>query len=311
LLPKLRGTTLAGAEFGTEIPGTFGTTYTYPTPAEIDYFSGKGLNAIRVPFLWERLQRSLNGAFEPDELARLDAVVAAATGKGMFVIVDPHNFARYGGQLIGSADVPRAAFYDFWSKLAAHYAANPKVVLAVMNEPYGLPAEDWLMTVNGVLPAIRQAGAQNLVLVPGVQWTGAHSWLTENAYGTPNGTVMTGVVDPGQNFAIEVHQYLDADSSGTSPTCVSPTIGAERIAAFTSWAKQHGLRAMLGEFGGSVDDTCLQAMDNLLSAVDASPEVWIGWSYWAAGPWWGDYMFTLEPTPAGADRAQLAILQKH
>ena len=41
----------------------------------------------------------------------------------------------------------------------------------------------------------------------------AHSWL-QNWYGTPNGEVMDGVVDPLDNFEYELHQYLDSDFSG-------------------------------------------------------------------------------------------------
>ena len=76
------GVNLAGAEFGSNVPGSFGTDYTYPTHAEIDYYASKGLTVIRLPFLWERLQRSEFGALDPTELSRLDDVVNYATSKG-------------------------------------------------------------------------------------------------------------------------------------------------------------------------------------------------------------------------------------
>lgn len=46
-----------------------------------------------------------------------------------------------------------------------------------------------------------------------------------------------------------MHQYLDSDGSGTSPTCVSSTIGKERLAAATEWLKSTGLKGFLGEIG--------------------------------------------------------------
>jgi endoglucanase len=60
---RFTGVNLAGAEFGVgngsvNLPGTYGTHYTYPTAAEANYFIGKGMNTFRVPFRWERLQRS-------------------------------------------------------------------------------------------------------------------------------------------------------------------------------------------------------------------------------------------------------------
>jgi endoglucanase len=36
-------------------------------------------------------------------------------------------------------------------------------------------------------------------------------------------------------------------------------------------------------------------------------DVWRGWTYWAAGPWWGEYMFSVELSKTG-DRAQMDIL---
>src|SRR6185369_1887903 len=104
-----------------------GTDYIYPTTAEVDYFKSVGVNTLRVPFRWERLQRSLNAAFDATEKSRLDTFVAYATGAGMTVILDPHNYARYGNNLVGSTAVPRSAFADFWGKLGAAYSTNPRV----------------------------------------------------------------------------------------------------------------------------------------------------------------------------------------
>ena len=50
-------------------------------------------------------------------------------------------------------------------------------------------------------------------------------------------------------FDAEMHQYLDSDGSGTSTTCVSSTIGAERIADATTWLQQNNLKGFLGEIG--------------------------------------------------------------
>jgi endoglucanase len=75
----LLGVNLAGAEFGSNVPGVFGTDYTYPTHAEIDYYASKNLDVIRLPFLWERLQRSEFGSLDAAELSRLDDVVNYAT----------------------------------------------------------------------------------------------------------------------------------------------------------------------------------------------------------------------------------------
>lgn len=47
-----------------------------------------------------------------------------------------------------------------------------------------------------------------------------------------------------------MHQYLDSDGSGTNATCVSSTIGAERIADATAWLQSTGFKGFLGETAG-------------------------------------------------------------
>lgn len=55
----------------------------------------------------------------------------------------------------------------------------------------------------------------------------------------------------------EMHQYPDSDSSGTSTTCVSPTIAVERLRAATEWLKANNLKGFLGEFGGGSNGSSL------------------------------------------------------
>jgi endoglucanase len=303
-----RGVTLSGAEFGeTKLPGTYNTDYTYPTASEAAYFKGKGMNTVRLPFMWERLQPTLNAAFDATELGRLTNFVQQVTANGTSVLLDPHNYARYRGNLIGSSQVPNTAFADFWSRLATQFKGNTKVMFGLMNEPHDMPTEQWLAAANAALAAIRSAGASNTVTVPGNAWTGAWSWQ-QNWYGTPNGTAMKGINDPGRNMVFEVHQYLDSDSSGTSATCVSPTIGSERLSTFTSWARSNGYRAVLGELGGAANDTCNKAVTDMLNHLQANSDVWGGWIWWSAGPWWGNYMYSLEPAGT-TDKPQMAVLQ--
>jgi endoglucanase len=305
--PILRGVNLSSAEWGEgNLPGTFGTDYTYPTTEELDYFASKGMNVVRVAFRWERLQQTLGADLDATELARLDAVVGYATSHGLAVILDPHNYARYRDDVIGSGVVSADDFADFWAKLAAHYAADDDVLFGLVNEPHDLPTEQWLADANAAIAAIRAAGAHNRILVPGNAWTGAHSWA-ETWYGTANAEVMLGVVDPDDRFAFEVHEYLDADYSGTSPDCV---FGVETITGVTTWARDHGVHVFLGEFAGGDNPTCATAVDALLDHVDGNADVWTGWAWWAAGPWWGDYMFTLEPS-GGVDAPQMAWLAPH
>jgi endoglucanase len=309
-LPQLRGLSLAGAEFGeSALPGTFGSNYTYPTSAEVDHFMSLGMNVFRLPFRWERLQRQTFASFDQAELSRLESFVSYATGKGAYVLLDPHNYARYYGAVIGSG-VSAAAFADFWGKLADRYRTNDHVIFGIMNEPNTMSTEVWLADANAAIAAIRDTGARNLIMVPGNAWTGAHSWY-QNWYGTPNAQVMLGIEDPFDNYVIEAHQYLDPNSSGGSMgNCPSRTAGSERLAAFTGWLAEHGLRGFLGEFAAGDSTACLAAIDNLLDYVESHPTEWLGWAYWSAGPWWGNSLGSIEPS-GSQDKPQTQVLVDH
>lgn len=87
-----------------------------------------------------------------------------------------------------------------------------------------------------------------------------------------------------------MHQYLDSDGSGTSTTCVSSTIGSERLKAATEWLRANGKKGLLGEYAGAVNPTCQAAVKDMLSYMVKNKDVWQGAVWWAAGPWWGEYV---------------------
>jgi endoglucanase len=301
----LRGTNLSGAEFGDSVPGQYDKDYTYPTRSEVDHFLSTGMTMFRIPFRWERLQPTAKGGLDATELSRLDAIVSYATGKGATVLLDPHNYARYYGQVVG-AGVGDDVLADLWGKLGAHYKGDRQVAFGLMNEPHDLPTEQWAGAANAAIAAIRAAGATNLIMVPGNAWTGAHSW-TESYYGTANAKALLAIRDPGNNYAFEVHQYLDSDFSGTNPACNSRTAGADAMRAFTDWLRANGKRGFLGEFGGGANDTCYAAVDGLLQYLEANADVYLGWAWWAAGPWWGSYFLSIEPN--GGAVSMLPVLE--
>lgn len=307
-----QGVNLASAGFaGNKLPGRYNTHYTYPDQSHIEYFHDKGMNTFRLAFRWERLQRKAYEDFNWLELTRLKQFVERASQHQAYTVLDVHNYARYYGNIIGSGDLPVSAFADFWAKLALVFRDNPKVIFGLMNEPHGMPTELWLQGANAAIKAIRDTGAKNLILVPGNAYSSAARWNSDS-YGGANGQVMLGVIDPINHYAFEVHQYFDRDSSGTSPECVSGTIGSERLTEFTQWLRQHNQRGFLGEFGVSQDPTCLAALDDILNFIQQANQqgeqpIWLGWTIWAAGPRWGDYMFSIEPDN-GVDKPQMAVL---
>ena len=138
---RFGGINLAGAEFGAEgqIPGVYGRDFQYPTAGSVDYFQRLGFNLVRLPFRWERLQPKLFTKFHSDEEKRLRALSTYITARRMTLVLNPCNFARRKlsddgwdkDYLIGSSDVPTAAFVDFWVRLASLFRDNPNVIFGL------------------------------------------------------------------------------------------------------------------------------------------------------------------------------------
>ena len=180
-----------------------------------------------------------------------------------------------------------------------------------MNEPHVQSATDWLVSANTAIAAIRSAGAMQEILVPGTDWDGAWSW-------TPHGQCRCdGHRRTGSRAQFCVRgPSVSRSKAAAAPGVVSPTIGVERLTAITQWAEANHQRLFLGEVGVDQQPISLQALDNMLTYIKQHTDVWSGVTYWAGGPWWGHYMFLIEPLHVDdpnnyGDKPQMGILEKH
>jgi endoglucanase len=309
------GINLAGGEFGSNLPGTYNWDYTYPTAQELDYYKGKGRLVVRVPFRWERLQRTLNGPLDPTEMARIDTIMGDARSRGMVVLLDCHNFGRYkvdgtNEQVLGTSQVPNAAFADLWRKIADRYKNESAVYgYGLMNEPHDMGDDKrWPTAAQMTVDEIRKVDTAHTILVAGDHWSGAHSWRN-----TSNENL--DIQDPANRLVYEAHQYFDNDHSGIYDQSydgegANPGVGVDRVRPFVEWLRAKGKKGFVGEFGVPGNDPRWNtALDNFLSYLKANN---VGGTYWAGGPWWGNYPLSIEPTNNFAtDKPQMSVLQKH
>lgn len=302
-----RGVNLSGAEYGAR-DGVLGTNYTYPSEATVQYFAAKGMTAIRLPFLWERLQPQLNARLDDTELEHLKKSVELIRSHGMAVVLDPHNFGYYDKAKVQDMPGGDIAFGDFWARLALEFGHDDGIVFGLMNEPHDITAPEWLKIANTAITAIRAMDAKNLILVPGTNWTGAWTWDADRAGGS-NASVMLGVKDPAGNYAYEFHQYLDADSSGTHSTCEGAEQARQGLERVTAWLRQNGRRGFLGEFGAAASEPCLAGLTQMMDVMKTNGDVWLGWTYWAAGDWWPpEEPFNVQPRK-GRDKPQMKVIE--
>jgi endoglucanase len=363
-----RGLAMAGAEFGASVGGQFdGTTvgkipgdYYYPTtdlsnggpdwPASssgteietdlmVPYYLGKGMNTIRLPLRWERLQRSLSSTsskvltpaqviatFNAPELAALEKSVTTLTAAGFTVLIDIHNYAYYtsaseiaansGGDPLGSSKVPNVAFENLWVGLASIYANDPKVVFDIMNEPNTPPDPDnkpagyeWYLGAQAAVTGIRSTGANNLILICGNDFAGPQDFVAAG-WSDP----LKDIKDPANNFAFEIHDYPDT-AFGTADDCTTQTVKTvmDDLTTFVAWAKQYKAHALLGEFSAGISTkagaSCEAAVTQMLTFVAANPTIFIGWTYWGAGAGFGsDNPMNSPLFNPGHDSPQMTVL---
>ncbi|KAK4539263.1 hypothetical protein LTR36_000841 [Oleoguttula mirabilis] len=301
------GVNESGPEFGTSLPGVYGTDYTWPTLSTYNTLIAKGMNTFRVNILMERLTPSgMTGSLDAAYLGNLTQQVNYITNAGAYAIICPHNYGRFNGAIITST----SDFQTWWQHVAAVYKSNSKVIFDTNNEYHDMAGSLVASLNQAAINGIRAAGATSqYITAEGNAYTGAWTWTTATGTdGKTNAATMVSLTDSSNKLIYQMHQYLDSDGSGTSGTCVNSTIGSDRLKAATAWLRSNKKQGMVGEFAGGVNSVCEAAVKDMLSYIDANDDVWTGALWWAAGPWWGTYMFSLEPTAGPAYATYVPIL---
>lgn len=330
----MRGVNVSGAEFGDDnIPGVYGTDYTYNSAQTFEYFAARNLKFIRLQILWERLQPVLGGPLDPTNLGYLQQDVAWAKAAGAQISIDPHDFGRYSinqsgvlntyiidNEYNGQVVVSSADLENFWVQMSNVFKDEPAVVAYdLMNEPHDMGTANWPQIAQNVLIAIRNNGDNKLVMIPGDDWSSAEYWATQPGQATGF------ITDPANNFLYEAHEYFDSDSSGTyeetydQELAANPdlaTVGVTRLQPFINWCQTNSAPCYLGEYGipnnggsGPTDTRWNTVLDNFLVALDGAG---FSGTYWAAGEWWGTYPLSVQPlNNFTTDRVQTPILLGH
>ena len=311
------GVNESSGEFGV---GQYNFKYSYPGKDRIGWATTQGFGMLRIPFLFQNIQAASGTQLNESAMRQLDPVLGECAARRIACLLDMHNYGSYyldgsaaGYGNPGTIGVSNARLASLWAQIALRYRDNPYVWFDLMNEPYQQTALEWVKTANAIAASIRSTGATNKIIFQGTAWDGAWSWATSG-----NAIQMLKAYDPGSNYAIEAHQYLDRDGSGTSPICATGS-GATRLTPFTTWLKTNNLPGILGEIGWADNAGCATEAMAVLEAWHAATTStaaggYIGLTYWAGGPWWPDsYMYLAEPRPfpAGAEPAQLTALKRY
>lgn len=219
------GVNLAGLEFGTNRdefssaqPGLLGQDYFDEPAASFTFLAERGIDLVRLPFSWERLQPDLGGPLDDDYAATIDAMLDAAADNEIDVVLDLHNYAAYqspdGERRLGTDALPGSALTEVWLRIAERWGDHPSVIAyGLMNEPHSLDgdsvrdaAESWEAISQQTVTDLRAAGDETLLMVAGYDYSSLRRWRDLHPTGW--------IDDPADNFRYEAHHYWDNTGEG-------------------------------------------------------------------------------------------------
>jgi aryl-phospho-beta-D-glucosidase BglC (GH1 family) len=279
---------------GMEEP-TWHSGYTHPPHGQglIDYLSSKNVAVVRLLFAWESIQPVAFGPIPGGGAAttyfnNFKSVLNKLLAKGMYVYIAHWQY----GDASGDTDMTyygesftASMFADLWGKLAAHFSYSDKIAFGLINEPHtgggvGITLNNWFADAQAAINAIRTAGSSNYILVPGMGYASAGSWVSNGS--AAKFIALTDTFSPKRLIA-ECHNY--GDNYG------GPIAGRNlttHIQPMVTHARANGYKIFVGEIARSSNP-----VTNPATAADVSEwanwvnycvpnsDVIIGWAWWA------------------------------
>jgi endoglucanase len=217
---------------------------------------------------------------DPNYAATVDTAITWADQAGLDVILDLHWSDA--GVLGGCAPnngmgcqqlMPDANSLSFWSQVAARYAGDGRVMFELYNEPHDVSWDVWrnggdtgagwqAVGMQQLYDTVRGTGAQNLVLIGGLDWAYDLSGVPANRI-------------TGYNIVYTTHPYTDANNSSVRPP--------------SDWSRAFGFLTatdpvVATEFGVLNDNACTTDYDQqLIQYTDAHFAGFTAWAWYPGG----------------------------
>lgn len=313
---QLHGADRSGTEFACVNGSGF-----FDGPADqagIDAMKAWNINAVRVP-LNADCWLGINGVDAAYSGTNYQNAIAGwvnlLTQNGMVVILDLHWTAP--GTTLANSQIPMADSDHaptFWSQVATAYAGNGQVIFDLFNEPFitdwgcwtsgGMCAQDNGATyavagMASLLKAVRDAGAQNVVILGGLSYSSDMSQWVSSVNGIPSLPAPLNGISIA-NVAASWHAYdFNSEQSGCpsqyngysmSLTCNTAPATAMNTAATSVLSA--GFPVVIGETGisafsasSAMPFTAAQItdletwFDNLLDWAEMQGQGYLAWSW--------------------------------
>lgn len=223
-----------------------------------------------------------SGRLDTQWLAKLDDVVKQATGAGLKVIIDEHDFLA----CAKDAGDCRSKLIAFWNQIAPRYKDEPDTVLVeILNEPNKAITPDiWNGLLREALAVIRKTNPHRSVVIGPAN---SNNFRSLDKLSLP---------EDDRNIIVTVHYYDPFVFTHQGATWTNPsreklvgviwgtTAEHEQItrdfSTIAAWARSHDRPMLLGEFGAyDKGDIALRAAWTA-SVARAAENNHFAWSYW-------------------------------
>jgi Endoglucanase len=129
-----------------------------------------GGNVIRIPV------HPNEWAEDEDYLWRyLDPLVTWAIEKKKYVIIDLHFIGNIetgdGTEMVDVGMKPYDFSVEFWKRVASYFKNVPNIIFEIYNEPALISGETWKKYANSLVATVRKTGANQLILVSGIDYS--------------------------------------------------------------------------------------------------------------------------------------------
>jgi aryl-phospho-beta-D-glucosidase BglC (GH1 family) len=194
------------------------------------------------------LKPPLTDGFNAGHLALLDAAVKDILNNHLNVVLDIHPEGAYKHPL---RDDPaaQAAFVQFWSLFAAHYASTDpeRVFFEILNEPEVNDAAVWANLQGQVVPAIRKAAPQHTIIATGAHYSGLRDLLVFQPVSDGNVIYTFHDYEPfpfthqGAGWTMAQVKPLSEIPYPSTPESIVPKLSEEPSLADQFWLNEYGL----------------------------------------------------------------------
>ena len=236
----------------------------------------------------------------------------------MKIIICPHDDPN-GCQWVDDNGTPQPLtgkqIAQMWTYIATQFSAYSNVYFEIFNEPRqwsGYPGNnvtqsgnEWYQICVNSINNIRATGATNKILIPGVDYTGVHNWMTpiQAPNSTSNATLFQNINSDGAinnlgDFAFSMHQYYDNQYSGKnfnvdanqSDFSIDNWFNVNTVGGTTNWLNQNNYKAILTETNIMFSSNDLVAATNsdytnyfeLSTNFMIHSGVWLGMNGWSS-----------------------------